>query len=81
MVELVAGYGVVLTQRQLDECRDGCDSPTKLIRRLLSAFFTKEVLAKSSAYGGRKNGALDRDILSACLSKCKHTKWCTSSII
>ena len=33
------------------------------------SILTKEVLALSSAYGGRKNKALDQDIMGACLSK------------
>lgn len=70
MVELVPGYGVVLSQRQLDEAIDSsAGSPTRLIRNLMSSFFTKEVLAASSALGGRTNKALDKDIVSACLSK------------
>lgn len=69
LVELVPGYGVRLSQRQLDEAVDSSNhSPTRLIRNLISVFFTKEVLAASSAYGGRHNGALDQDILAACLS-------------
>ena len=70
MVELVPGYGVVLSQRQIDEAIDNSNnSPTRLIRHLISAFFTKEVLATSSALGGRKNNALDKDIVAACLSE------------
>ena len=68
MVELVPGYGVVLSQRQVDEALDNSNnSPTRLIRHLVSAFFTKEVLATSSALGGRRNSALDKDIVAACL--------------
>lgn len=77
VVELVPGYGVQLSQRQLDEALDGSNqSPTRLIRNLLSVFFSKDILASSSAYGGRKNAALDRDILGACLSKyiCVHAR-------
>ncbi len=67
IVELVPGYGVTLRKRQLDEAEDG--SPTKLIRNLVSVFFPRDVLARSSAYGGgRINNKLDPDILSACLS-------------
>ena len=44
-------------------------SPTRLMRNLIGVFFTKEVLASSSAYGGRKNKALDQDIMGGCLSK------------
>ena len=70
MVELVPGYGVVLSQRQIDEAIDNSNnSPTRLIRHLMSAFFTKEVLSTSSALGGRKNNALDKDIVAACLSE------------
>ena len=57
-------------QRQLHEAEDSSrGSPTRLMRNLIGVFFTKEVLASSSAYGGRKNKALDQDIMGACLSK------------
>ena len=70
MVELVLGYGVVLSQRQIDESIDNSNnSPTRLIRHLTSAFFTKEIIATSSALGGRKYNALDKDIVAACLSE------------
>ena len=70
MVELVPGYGVVLSQRQLDEVIDNSgNSPTRLIRNLMSSFFTREVLASLSALGGRMNKALDNDVIAACLSK------------
>ena len=64
------GYGIELSQRQLDESIAGsANSPTKLIRNLLSVFFKRETLAASSAYGGRTNPALDRDIIAACIRK------------
>lgn len=70
MVELVPGYGVRLSQRQLDEAVDNSSgSGTKLIRNLMSIFFSRETLASSSALGGRQNPALDQDIVGACLSK------------
>ena len=70
MIEPVPGYGVMLSQRQLDEAVDNSNnSGTRLVRNLMSAFFPKEVLAKSSALGGRINTALDKDIVAACLSK------------
>ena len=70
MIELVPGYGIMLSQRQLDEAVDNsAGSATRLIRNLMSTFFPKEVLAKSSALGGRTNKALDKDIVAACLSK------------
>ena len=69
-IELVDGYGVFLTQRQLDEAvQQSAGSPTKLIRNLMSIFFHPELLAKSSAFGTRTHPALDEDILSACISK------------
>ena len=67
-VELVPGYGVYLTQRQLDEALDCCTA-TKLIRNLTRVFFTREVLASSSALGNRHNPALDKDTVSACIRK------------
>lgn len=64
------GYGAKLTQRQLDEAIDSSGNiATRLMRNLLSIFFSKDVLARSSAYGGRLNVALDKNILGACLSK------------
>ena len=69
-IELVPGYGVMFSQRQLDEALDNSDnSGTRLIRNLMSTFFPKEVLATSSVLGGKTNKALDKDIVAACLSK------------
>ncbi|XP_065891942.1 uncharacterized protein [Dysidea avara] len=75
MVELVKGYGVMLTRRQLDEvCAASTAGPTKMMRALLSVFFKEEVLACSSCYGTTKAGAnnkgnqpLDGDIVAACI--------------
>ena len=69
-VELVEGYGVRLTQRQLD-CAIDCagNSPTKLMWHLLGIFFPPDVFAQSSALGKRGNVALDQDILDACIRK------------
>ncbi len=64
------GYGVFMTKRQLDEAVAGTmNSPTKLIRNLLSVFFNRETLAGCSAFGSRKNPPLDGDIISACIRK------------
>ena len=61
-----------LSQRQLDEAIDSsCNSSTRLIRNPLAVFFSNDVLAGSSAYGGSENPALDKDILAACLRKLK----------
>jgi len=69
-VELVQGYGVYLTQKQIDAALDGSkNNPTKLIRNLIGAFFKPEVLAASSACGTRKHKALDADVLQACIRK------------
>ena len=74
MVELVPGYGVYLSKMQLDEVEEESNnSPTKLIRNLISVFFPRAQLARSSAYGTRRNVALPRDILLACISK---LLWC-----
>ena len=71
-IELVPGYGVFLTQRQLDAALDSSkNSPTRLIRSLLSTFFAPDVLAVSSACGTRKHKALDGDIVQACIRKLK----------
>ena len=72
-VEMVPGYGVFLTQRQLDAALDGAkDSPTRLMRNLVGTFFTPEVLAVSSVYGTGRHAraALDRDIIDTCIRKC-----------
>ena len=67
----MTGYGVFLTQKQLDAALDSSKgSPTKLIRCLVGVFFTAEVLATSSACGTRKHAALDSDIIQACIRKC-----------
>ena len=51
-VELVEGYGVVILKKQLDAAiMESKNSPTKLIRYLLSSFFTPEVLPMSSVLG------------------------------
>ena len=63
-------YGVMLTQRQLDEVDgESNQSPTRLIRNLMSVFFSREELARSSCYGSHQNSPLDNDILGACISK------------
>lgn len=70
MIELVPGYGVNCTHRQIDEVESSCTgSPTKMIRKLMSVFFGEEVLAKSSCYGSRGNAKLDEDVVAACISK------------
>ena len=76
MVELVPGYGVNISRRQIDEVESCCDkSPTKLMRKLMSVFFNEEVLAQSSCYGSRDNKKLDEDIVAACISKQNITKY------
>ena len=67
-VELVSGYGITLTQRQLDAAMTTAGgSATKLMRSLIGCFFEPDVLAASTAYGIRGKKALDQDILSACI--------------
>ena len=64
--------GVTLTQTHLDEAkRESNGSTTRLIWNLISEFFTKEKKSQaiSSCYSSRRNMALDRDLLSACISK------------
>ena len=66
MIDLVPGYGV----NQIDEVEATCNgSSTKMIRKLISVFFSEEDLARSSCYGSRGNGKLDGDIVAACISK------------
>ena len=70
MVEMVPGYGVQLSQRQLDVAIDNSSgSATKLIRNSMSVFFSRVALASSSALGGRQNLALDQDIVGPCIRK------------
>lgn len=69
-VEVVPGCGVYISQRQLDAALDASqNSPTQLIRSLMSVFFPPEVLAISSAYGTRMHQALDLDIVQVCIRK------------
>ena len=68
---LLPGYGVMISQPQLDELMD-CSggSPTKMIRNLMMVYFKPSTLAQSSCFGSRKYPALDKFVISACLSKC-----------
>lgn len=83
----MAGYGVFLTRRQLDECVDGArKSATRLMQNLLSVFFTPDQFARSSAMGTRLHPWLDQDILSACMSipvhiECGNLNNCTIFLI
>ena len=64
------GYGITISKMKLDAAVDGSHSqPSKLVRKLIAAFFTPETLAKSSARGSRKYEALDQDILAAIISE------------
>lgn len=69
LIELVPGYGVFLTRKQLDMTVANSSSATKLIRNLMMVFFEPQVLAASSALGTRKNKALDKDKVDACIRK------------
>ena len=72
VIEIVAGYGITCTQRQIDEVEASSNnSPTKMVRLLLNVFFTEEELATSSCYGSgaTKKHRLDEDIVAACISK------------
>jgi len=60
----VEGYGVYLTQHQLDHA---LDQSGNVHTNLMNVFFQPDVLASSSVYGTRKHPALDRDIVSACI--------------
>ena len=66
-VEIVAGY---VSCKQLDMIKSNSNSATKLLRNLLTAFFTLQTLATLSALGSRKNQPLDKNILNALF--CKH---------
>lgn len=66
---MVPGYGVFITQKQLDEAIANSTTATKLIRNLISVYFEPRVLAASSALGSRLNPALKKEILDACFRK------------
>ena len=69
MIELVPGYGIYISQRQLDEAEaQSCQLPTRLLRNLLMVFFTPSVMGGSSCFGTRKFPALNQDIIGACFS-------------
>ena len=70
LIEVVKGYGVKCTQRQLDEVEaNSSGSPTKLIRLFMDTFFTEEELGLSSCYGNMNNERLDGNITAACMHK------------
>ena len=80
-LEFVPGYGIMVTQRQLDQAEEESNgSPTQLVRNLMSVFFSREVLARSSCYGSRQNAALDKDILLACISELIGMMWLSYGI-
>ncbi|XP_064399529.1 uncharacterized protein LOC135345992 [Halichondria panicea] len=65
-IETIEGYGVYLTQRQLDEAlHQSCSSPTRLVN-LMSCFFPPTLMAKSSCFGTRRFPKLNEDIVGAC---------------
>ena len=69
-LELVEGHGILILKKQLDAALAAAgQSPTKLIRNLMSTYFTPEVLGLSTALGSREKPGLDEDIVSACISK------------
>lgn len=73
-IELVNDYGVYCTQMQLDEAVASAKTPTKLVRNLISIFYTPEQLAVCTAYGKRgQHQALDQRILSSCIRKLLNT--------
>ena len=70
LIELVKGYRVRCTQRQLNEVEaNSSGSATKVIRNFMETFFAEEELGRSSCYGNRSNESLDRDVTAACISK------------
>ena len=70
-IELHPGYGVFLTKRQLEESVSNAGkSAMKLIRNIISVFYSREEMAKLSACGNRKHPGLDKDILAAAIRKC-----------
>jgi len=66
----VPGYGIYATQQDIDDCvYSSRDSPTRLMRNLLTIFFPRRILAALSVYGSRSNRALDKSTSHACLRK------------
>ena len=70
-MELVNGYGIYVAKKALEDAVDSSrKNPTRLVRNLVSIFFTEEELSKSNACGrGNKHIPLDPDILGACYRK------------
>jgi len=69
-VELVPGYNVYISPRQLDEVVSASGGrPTRLMRALLTAFFNNKTLASSCALGSRERPAINPNIRDACISK------------
>jgi len=69
-VELVPGYNVYTTPRQLHEAvASSGRRPTRLIQALLSVFFNNHTLDRSSALGSRYHPAIDPNIRDVCISK------------
>ena len=57
-------------QRQLDEAVDqSYQCPKKLVRNLMSVFFTPTIMAMSSCGGTRRFPSLNKDIVGACIRK------------
>ena len=56
-MELVHGYGVYVTVKQLDQViNESQGSQTKIIQNLMTTFFTPSVLAKCSYFGRKEDG-------------------------
>ena len=69
MVEFVPGYGVFCTKRQRDEAVTSSQTPTRLIRSLLTISFDPKTLATHSCGGRGVYPALDADIIAACIGE------------
>ena len=62
-----------VSQIKLDAALDGSrGQPSKLVRKLLAAFFVQETLARSSARGSGRYTALDQNVVAAIISEGIH---------
>ena len=73
MVELVEGMGAYIKATTLAGCLRKCkESPTKLQRLLMEAFFSVEEMKEATVFGKNQNlNQLNQDIMEAIWCKCQ----------
>ena len=73
MVELVEGMGAFIKATTLASCLRKCkESPTKLQRLLMEAFFSEEEMKSATAFGKSQDlNQLNSDIMEAIWCKCQ----------